>query len=105
MVQSDSPNNHVRHPCPCRSYETHRAYRRAHPKQHSKHVKKYYIKHREAILLQKAYKRYLSGGTKKLHKQTMIRLAKAGFDVPQMPLSNLTDTGVSLGLFTGIEVS
>jgi hypothetical protein len=101
MVQSVFPNNHESHPCTCRSCETHRAYRREHSAEHSEHVRKYYIKHRDAILLQKAYKRYLSGGTKKLHKQTLVRLANAGFDVSRMPLSDLTVTG----LFTGIEVS
>jgi hypothetical protein len=60
--------------------------------------------------MQKAYKRFLSGATKKLHKHTLVRLAKAGFEVPQMvgpmdTLDNIEAPTLSLGAFTSIEVS
>lgn len=77
---TDFPND-VR-PCPCRACEGHRRYQQLHPEKHLEHVKAYYNRNQEKILMQKAYKRYITGHTKKLHKQTLLRLENAGFLVP-----------------------
>jgi hypothetical protein len=69
------------HRCSCRACENHRRYQQLHPEKHNAHVKAYYGRNQEKILMQKAYCRFLSGDTKRFHKQTLIRLANAGFDV------------------------
>ena len=47
-----------------------------HPEKHNAHVKAYYGRNQEKSLMQKAYKRFLSGDTKRFHKQTLIRFGK-----------------------------
>jgi hypothetical protein len=74
-------------------------------------MRAYYYRHHEAILLRKAYQRYVSGRTKKLHKTTTQQLIDAGFDMPQMAsglntLDDPTAPTLPLGSLTaGIEVS
>lgn len=110
MVQASNDLNATEsHPCHCRVCETSRAYQKEHHQQHAQNVRRYYGRNRETILMQKAYKRFLSSATKKLHKQTLIRLADAGFAVPQTASFDMPDdtevSALSLGAFTGIEVS
>jgi lipopolysaccharide biosynthesis protein len=100
----------VSHRCNCRACENHRKYQQMHPEKHNEHVKAYYSRNQERILLQKAYRRYLAGNTKRFHKQTLIRLKNAGFDVSasRTAISDLDHVGVTsqpLSAFTGIEVS
>jgi hypothetical protein len=110
MVQSMTNSNDTKnYQCHCRVCETSRAYQKEHHEQHAVNVRKYYNRNRESILMQKAYKRFLSGSTKKLQRQTLIRLANAGLKVPQMALSDTSDETdvrpLSLSAFTSIEVS
>jgi hypothetical protein len=60
--------------------------------------------------MQKAYKRLLTGTTRKLHKATIRRLIDAGYNVPRTAVPS--DMGgdskaptVPLSAFTSIEVS
>jgi hypothetical protein len=97
-------------PCPCQACQKHREYAKTHPEQHNANMRAYYFRHHEAILLRKAYQRYVSGRTKKLYKTTTQRLIDAGFDMPQTTsLNTLNDLGVPtvpMSSFTaGIEVS
>ena len=111
MVQSTSPLIDTdTYPCHCRVCETSRAYQKEHHVEHAQTVRRYYGRNRENILMQKAYKRLLTGTTKKLHKATIQRLINAGYDVPRtaVPLDmggEFKAPTVSLSAFTSIEVS
>lgn len=50
-----------------------------HPEQHNMTVKRHYVKHRDGILLNKAYARYFKGN--RPHKRTLIKLIDAGFTI------------------------
>lgn len=77
-------------PCPCRACQNHRRYQRIHQEKHKEQVKAYYVRNQEKILLQKAYARYLQGRTKKFHKETLVRMKKAGFSIPLETASQST---------------
>jgi hypothetical protein len=50
-----------------------------HPEQHIMTIKRHHVKHRDEILLSKAYARYLRGN--RPQKRTLIRLIDAGFSI------------------------
>jgi hypothetical protein len=83
MFHEDSASfkDAVQRRCSCRACENHRQYQQMHPEKHNAHVKAYYNRNSEKILMQKAYKRFLEGHTKRFHRQMLIRLINAGFDV------------------------
>lgn len=89
MDITNSSEDRVR-PCPCHACESHRRYQILHPEQHKEQVRAYYARNQEKILMQKAYARYLAGHTKKFHKQTLVRLKKAGFAIPTDATSLVT---------------
>jgi hypothetical protein len=79
-----------------------------HPEKHNAHVKAYYNRNLENILMQKADN--FEGNTKRFHRQTLIRLANAGFDVlPSQTATSGIDQAETpvhtLSAFAGIEVS
>jgi hypothetical protein len=109
MYHEDSASfkDAVQHRCPCRACENHRKYQQMHPEKHKAHVKAYYGRNQEKILMQKAYKRFLEGNTKSFHRRTLIRLANAGFDVWPSATCDIDNIGTlhTLSAFAGIEVS
>jgi hypothetical protein len=110
MFHGDSASfkDSVRQRCPCRACENHRRYQQMHPKKHYAHVKAYYNRNQEKILMQKAYKRFLEGSTKRFHRQTLIRLANAGFDISPFQTATIDHAGTlvhTLTPFAGIKES
>ena len=65
--------------CHCNTCKSQRRYRKMHPEQHIMTVKRHYVKHRDEILLSKAYARYLRGN--RPQKRTLIKLIDAGFSI------------------------
>jgi hypothetical protein len=74
--------------CPCATSKSKRRYAEKHPGRHSEHVKDYYIRNQNDILLTKAFERY-KGGIR-IQQKTLDRLLAAGYPVtgPGIPESH-----------------
>jgi hypothetical protein len=81
--------------CQCKTCKSQRQYQKTHPEQHNMTVKRHYVKHRDGILLSKAYARYFRGN--RPHKRTLIRLIDAGFSISSKTIAKygvgLKDSG------------
>jgi hypothetical protein len=65
--------------CLCPTCKRQRLYQKMHPEKHLGSVRRYYSRNRDAILLSKAYTRYMKG--MRPQKRTLIKLIDAGFPI------------------------
>jgi Fe-S oxidoreductase len=104
--------------CTCKACKTIKQFYEKHPDARKTYTKRYYYKHRDAILLAQAFERYKNGHA--CQQKTLKRLFDAGFPVKipfnawqhddhQMASLDTSDVikvpSLYLGAFTGIQVS